>query len=166
MLTDTELDKGLMTMNVIWFAMLFSLAVYLLVAMQIGDTIEVALEPQILDILRTVFYLLAIIILFATRPIRKLVLAGKAGATRQSTPALSHPVLQKYVTAMMIALALSESIGIFGFILFLVGKNALDLYLLLALSAAAIVAYRPKRDELLGLAQEEQLQTATGGNII
>lgn len=82
---------------------------------------------------------------------------------RQSTPALSHPLLQKYISAMMVALALSESIGIFGFVLFLLGKNALDLYILIAVSAAAIVAYRPKRDELLDLAREEQMRAPCGG---
>lgn len=165
MITDAELDKGLTTMKVIWGAMLFSLAVYLFVALQIGDSVEVAMAPEVLALLRAALYLLACVILFATRFIRKLVLAGTGTATRQSTPALSHPLLQRYISAMMVALALSESIGIFGFVLFLLGKNALDLYLLLAVSAAALVVYRPQRDELLDLAREEQMRAAMGGGL-
>ena len=168
MLIDAELDKGLTTMQIIWGAMLFSLAVYVVIATQFGDDIRIepGVMPEVLDIVRTVFYLLALAILFVTRIVRKAVLAGKGMAVSSQPSALSHPVLQKYLSAMMIALALSECIGIFGFVLFLLGKNALDLYLLVALSAAAVVAYRPKRDELLDLAWEEQLRTATGGHNI
>jgi hypothetical protein len=55
----------------------------------------------------------------------------------------------------MISLALCESVGIFGFVLFLIGKNALDLYILVALSATAMFIYRPKKDELLARLREE-----------
>ncbi|NJC88245.1 MAG: hypothetical protein FIB02_06880 [Desulfuromonas sp.] len=165
MISDAELDKGLTTMKFIWGAMLFSLAIYLLVATQIGETVKVAMAPEVLDILRAVFYALAFIILFATRHIRRLVLAGKGNAASKPAPAFSQPLLQKYVSAMMVALALSESIGIFGFVLFLLGKNAVDLYVLIALSAAAMLIYRPQKEELLAMVQEEQMRAATGGPV-
>ncbi|MCM2263814.1 MAG: hypothetical protein NDI73_01345 [Desulfuromonadales bacterium] len=165
MITDAELDKGLTTMKVIWGTMLFSLAVYVVIATQFGDSIGFVPEgnPKVLDIVRTVFYLLALVILVVIRFVRRAVLAGKGMALGGQPSALSHPVLQKYLSAMMIALALSESIGIFGFVLFLAGKKALDLYLLVALSAAAMIIYRPKKNELLALMQEEQMRAAMGG---
>lgn len=165
MISDMELDKGMRTMTVIWAAMLFSLVVYLLLATQIGATVKTALTPDVLDLLRTIFYLLAVAILCATRFVRRSVLAGKGVANQKASPTLSHPLLQKYLAAMLIALALSESVGIFGFVLFLLGGQTVDLYLLIGLAAVAMLAYRPRKDELLALAQEEQLQAAIGGSL-
>lgn len=165
MITDAEIDKGLVTLKVIWFAMLFSLVVYLLVAMQIGDTVKVSMEPAVVAILRGAFFFLSFIILFVTKFIRKMVLSAKGGSANRPAQSLSHPILQKYTTTMMISLALSESIGIFGFVLFLLGKDALDLYVLIAISAAAMFIYRPKKDELVSLAQEEQMKAAIGGTV-
>jgi uncharacterized membrane protein YccC len=50
---------------------------------------------------------------------------------------------------MIVAWALLEGIGVFGLILFLLGKNPMDLYLLIMISAAAMLWYRPKKDELI-----------------
>jgi hypothetical protein len=49
-----------------------------------------------------------------------------------------------------------ESIGIYGLILFLIGKNTMDLYLLILISAAAIFIYRPRKDKVIELAQEHR----------
>ena len=62
-------------------------------------------------------------------------------------------MLPKYSIAVIASLAMSESIGIYGLVLFLLGKNAMDLYLLVGISAAAMFYYRPKKDELLNLCQ-------------
>jgi hypothetical protein len=55
---------------------------------------------------------------------------------------------------VIISLALCESVGIYGLVLFFLGKNTMDLYLLLGVSAAAMIYYRPRKDELLNLLQE------------
>jgi hypothetical protein len=48
---------------------------------------------------------------------------------------------------------MSEAIGIFGLVLFILGKNAVDLYALIGLAAAAMLQYRPSRDELRSLSE-------------
>jgi len=65
---------------------------------------------------------------------------------------------------MVISLALSESIGIYGLVLFLLGKNTMDLYLFILVSAGAMIMYRPRKDELLSLAQGIEDST-TGGTM-
>jgi hypothetical protein len=62
--------------------------------------------------------------------------------------------MQKYTSAVIASLVMCEGVGIYGLILFLLGKDATDLYLLLGISAAAMVYYRPKREELVNLSQE------------
>jgi hypothetical protein len=53
-----------------------------------------------------------------------------------------------YTKATVITLALAESIGIFGLVLFFLGDSFQVLYLFIAVSAAVMFYYRPKRDEL------------------
>jgi len=164
MIADRELEKGMMTMKIIWFAMLGALAVYLFVAIHIGASIQPSMNEDTFNVLRTILYALALATLAATRYIRKLVLSGKIGPG-QPSPVSRHPMLQKYSAATVLSLAMSESIGIYGFVLFLLGKNSMDLYLLLLISAAAIVMYRPRKGQLISLMQEGQGDSATGGTV-
>jgi hypothetical protein len=57
---------------------------------------------------------------------------------------------------------MSESIGVYGLILFLLGKNSTDLYLLILVSAAAMVMYRPRKEEMLNLVQESREDSVSG----
>jgi F0F1-type ATP synthase membrane subunit c/vacuolar-type H+-ATPase subunit K len=111
---------------------------------------QVSLSQDTLDMLRKIFYALAGITLIITRYIKRFVLSagGRGGSAMQSS---ESPVLQKYATAMIIAWALSESIGLYGLVLFLLGRNTTDLYLLILIAAAALLLYRPGRDEIMSL---------------
>ncbi len=175
-MTEQELDKRLMTLRIIWFALLMSLAIYLFVGIQVGTNVQSSVNEDTFGILRTVLYALAFAIFIATRYIRKLILSGKSespclqggaygarsGQVSQSTQVLKDPALQKYSAATIVALAMSESIGLYGLILFFLGKNFTDLYLLILISAAAMVMYRPRKDEMLNLVQESQEDSAGG----
>jgi hypothetical protein len=61
-----------------------------------------------------------------------------------------------------VALAMSESVGVYGLILFFLGKNSRDLYLLILVSAAAMVVYRPRKDEVLSLVQASPMDSGAG----
>lgn len=161
MITGQEFDKRLMTLRIIWFAMLMSLAVYLFVGFRVGTNVQSSVNEDTFGMLKTVLYALAFAILIATRYIRKLILSGKSQVS-QPTQVLKHPALQKYSVATIVALAMSESIGIYGLILFFLGKNSTDLHLLILISAAAMVMYRPRKDEMLNLVQESQGDPAAG----
>jgi len=161
MITDQELDKGLLTLRVIWFAMLISLAIYLFIGLRVGTRFQSPVNEETFRILRTVLYVVAFATLMITRYIRKLILSGK-GQNRQPTQTSQPPVLQKYSTAMIVALALSESIGIYGLLLFFLGKNPMDLYLLILISAAAMFMYRPRKDEVISLVYEGREGSITG----
>ena len=161
MITEQELDKRLMTLRIIWFAMLMSLDIYLFVGIQVGTNVQSSINEDTLGILRTVLYAMTFAILIATRYIRKLILSGKSQVS-QLAQVLKHPALQKYSAATIVALAMSESIGIYGLVLFFLGKNSTDLYLLILISAAAMVMYRPKKDAMINLAQESREDSASG----
>ena len=162
MMTDQELNKGLLTLKVIWSAMLMSLAIYLFVGLQIAANVQSSMTDETFGMLKMVLYIIALAILIVTRYVRKLILSGK-GQNRLPTRATRHPALQTYTTATILALAMSESIGIFGLVLFFLGKNPMDLYLLILVSAAAMFMYRPSKEELLTLSREMRGDSTTGG---
>lgn len=160
MITDREPEKGLLTLKIIWSAMLMSLAIYLFVGLQITANVQ-PMEEAAFSVLKTVLYIVALTILMVTRLLRKRLLSGN-GQNRLPAQAARPPALQIYSIATVLALALSEAIGIFGFVLYILGKNPLDLYLLLV-SAAAMFMYRPNRDDLIALSRKMREGSTPGG---
>jgi hypothetical protein len=165
MISDGGLKKGLMTLNIIWFALLISLAIYLFVGLQVAENLRTSLDSDTFTILKYTLYILVFITLVVTRYIRKFLLSPKGSnevATQDTRYPNQHPAVGKYTTAMILTWAMSESIGIYGLILFFLGKNSMDLYLLISVSAAAMCMYRPKKDEIIGLSQDN-FETTPGG---
>ncbi|HVP76388.1 MAG TPA: hypothetical protein VMV04_00690 [Thermodesulfobacteriota bacterium] len=160
-MTEREVDKRLMILRIIWFAMLISLAVYLFVAIRVATNVQPSISVEMFTILRAVFYVMAIATLIAAKYVRKLIMSGRSQVS-QPAQALEQLTLQKYSAATIVALALSESIGVYGLILFFLGKNSTDLYLLILVSAAAMVIYRPRRDEMLSLVQTGRVDSVSG----
>jgi hypothetical protein len=164
-ISDEEIKKGLMTLNIIWCAMLISLAIYLFVGLQVAGNLRTSLGADTYAIVRLFLYILAFVTLIAIRYVRKLLLSAKGSNQQRSASGrypIQNPAIGKYVSAMIVAWAMSEGIGIYGLVLFFLGKNVTDLYLLLALSAATMCFYRPKREEITSLSQDS-LGTTPGG---
>ncbi len=154
-----KINKGLLPLNIIWAAMLISLFVYLLVGLYIEDNLHVTTEKGVISVLRNVLFAVSFITLIATRFVRKLILYGKGGRTAISPEQASYQgdprtALSKYTAAMVVSLAMTESIGTYGLVLFILGKNQLDLYLFVLVSASTMLVYRPKRDEIVSLTQK------------
>ncbi len=154
MITDEELSRRLSALKVIWLGMLGALAIYLFIGLRIAPDIQVSLDKSTFGVIKTVLYLFTLIIIIITRYASRFVRSGKGqyGQAIQNSEPLT---LQKYTTVMIVAWALLEGIGIFGLVLFLLGKNPMDLYLLIAISAAAMFWYRPKKDDLMNLARKD-----------
>ncbi len=156
MIRNEELGKSLLILNVIWFAMLGSLAIYLFIGLQFARNLQVSLNRDTMIIVKWVFYAMAFIILVLTPFIRKFILSAKRGdlqTVQKITSPMRYPMLHKYATAMVVSWAMSESIGIYGLVLFILGKNTTDLYLLILVSAAAVCMYRPKKDEVINVSK-------------
>jgi len=158
MITDEEPSKGLLTLKVIWSGMLGSLVTYLILGLVIVTNLKIPMDESTYAVLKPALYILAVVVLITTRYVTKHILSWR-GQLRRATLQHSalrnfhHPALQKYAMAMILAWAMSESIGVFGLVLFLLGRNSMDLYLLILISAAAMLIYRPRKDELMSLVQ-------------
>jgi hypothetical protein len=153
MFENQEIERGWKIVIIIWIAMIVSLFVYLFVGLYIKDTVEIKIEEDVIKTLRAVLYIISFFTLILTRYIKKLVLKSK-GSVQTEMSNIQSPALARYTTALIISLALSESIGIYGLILVLLGKNTTDLYFLIGLSLAAMIYHRPNKEEVINITME------------
>lgn len=150
-----QIDKGWTKIMVIWVALLSSLGFYLVICMAVGNQIPVSMDGSQLEVFKYALFGISAMTLLSTYFFRKFMINKISrplqGAAFQSE---THPAVAKYLTAIIIVMALSESIGIYGMVLFFISKDAMSLYQLMVLSAAAMILFRPKKEELIEVAEK------------
>lgn len=99
-------------------------------------------------VIRTAFYILAIIGFPMTNLIRHVQLR-----LNQTMPG-EKPARNRYLLTIIVSMALAESIGIMGLVMFMLGDDFNTLYIFMALSALAVFLYRPKRHEYISIVKE------------
>ncbi|MBW1660439.1 MAG: hypothetical protein JRJ48_08080 [Deltaproteobacteria bacterium] len=158
---SSQVDKSIKNLHIIWFFLLGSLAIYLFIGLYLKET----LNPQIRstlpsDTLRWALYLISAATFIMIYFLKKIIIKAAARAeSRAGRSKDQHPVIARYTTAVVISLAVAESIGIYGLILyFLIGQTE-DLISLMVLSAVAMILHRPKREELSRLIDKEEKKT-------
>jgi len=161
--TDKEhIEKSFLILRIIWAAMLGTLIIYLFICYQFGDQIRQPSGSQFpLATLRNILYGVAAVTLMLSHFLRRFMLTRRSGNCRPTSmkfPSQSDisPILGKYATALIVSLALSESIGIYGLVLFLLGDNYQTLYIFAGISAIAMFFYRPQKEELEQLIRSMQ----------
>lgn len=135
-----RVDRLCSQLTIIWFAFLASLAVYLLVGILLEGEFGPGMDPSMVGPLRLIALIYGIAVLFLSRFARSFMLNSGIGSTA--------PAPQRYMSALILAWALSESIAITGLVVFILGRVRLDLYLAVAVSAIALLLNRPNRDDM------------------
>ena len=156
------IERGMRPLWVIWALMFGSLCIYIFICHQLGDEFRGNVGSNFpIGTFKNILYIAVIVTIFLTYFFRKFMLSRNLGQSEVKTPNLKlfssqAPFLAKYTTAMIISLALSESIGIYGLILFFLGDNYQTLYIFIGISALSMYYYRPKREEIekLSMAME------------
>lgn len=121
--------------------MLAMLAAYLIACHTLGKELQQQLpEAQRLPI-RTALYAIAIITFPITNLLRHIQLR-----LNQTMPG-DNPAKSRYLATVIVSLSLIEVIGIFGFVMFILGDNFNTLYIFTGMSALGLFLYRPKPDE-------------------
>jgi F0F1-type ATP synthase membrane subunit c/vacuolar-type H+-ATPase subunit K len=162
-------ENRLLTLWIIWAAIFGSLFIYAIICHQWGVNIRHTIGPNFpLDLMRNVLYGVAISTLILTHFLRKFLLAGRSSGSESMslnppTPSTQSSPTGKYVVAMVVSLALSESIGVYGLVLFFVGESFRTLYIFLGISALAMFLYRPKREELETLVMRDSVSALDAG---
>lgn len=152
MISEQELHRGITVVRGIWAALFASLILYVVMAPMVFGSTAIALSAEGYRILRLGLYGGAVLTLLLTWVLRRTLLAGK----RPAKPSRSgqHPAVSRYISVMMVTMGMSEAIGVYGLILYILGQHRQDLYLLTLLSAAAMLLYFPKKEEIVALAQD------------
>jgi hypothetical protein len=143
---------------VIWVALLSSLGFYLVICMAVGNQIPVSMEGPRLEIIKYALFGISVLTLAGAWLFRKLLMGKIARPVNDSSfQSETHPAVAKYLIAIIIVMALSESVGIYGMVLFFISKDTMSLYQLMILSAAAMILFRPKKEELIDIAKKMKL---------
>jgi hypothetical protein len=153
------INKGMQTLWFIWAAMLGSLLIYIFVCHQLGEEIRGGFDKSgfPFELFRNILYGVVVVELIMTYYLRKFMLKGRPSAAKADMPGRSStlnqlPFMSQYTAIVIISLAIADSIGIYGFVLFLLEDGFKILYTFIFVSALAMVFYRPKREELEKLA--------------
>jgi len=76
---------------------------------------------------------------------------GEVESRREQRSRATHGAVveakKRYLVTVIVSMSLIESVGIFGFIMFILGDNFNTLYIFSGLSALGMFLYRPKVDE-------------------
>ncbi len=161
------IDKGMKTLWLIWATMLGSLLTYIIIYYQLGEGFKSGGGTGLpFGLLRKICAVMAMGALLTGYYLRRSTLKGRSGAARSAmvrrAAALNQPPFVTHYTAIVIvSLACAESVGIYGLVLFLLGGGSKTLYIFIAVSALAMVFYRPKREEMEKLAMAYNKQAGT-----
>jgi len=153
-------ENKLLVMWIIWGAMVGSLVIYIVICYLIGDQIRRPMGPGFpLVLLRNILFGIGIVALIASHFIRKFILGKPSGGpgpvtTSQPSPQDPAKTYAKYTIAIIISLALCESVGIYGLVLFFLGDSFQTMYTFMIISAVGMFYYRPKREEIEALSHE------------
>ena len=150
-----QIDKGWTKIMVIWVALLSSLVFYLVICKAVENQVVISMDASQLEVIKYALFIMSALTLACAYLLRK-ILMGKitrpvqGGAFQSDT----HPAVGKYLMIIIIVMVLSESVGIYGMVLFFISKDAMSLYQRMILSAAAMVVFRPKKEELIEVAEK------------
>ena len=153
MISDRELNKALLPMRFFWFFLFLTPLFYLIIGLHLEPTLKGSFGQKTLETVKMALYIASFVTLVGTGYVRNHILSRQGNPETQDGSS-KHSMLQRYFVSMLVALALSESIGIYGLILFYLGKDRTDLYLLSFISAAIMLFYFPRKEHLRVLTQD------------
>ncbi len=148
-----QLAPKMIIMWIIWGAMFISLFIYIAVCHMVAQTFKPTLSE---DFPLTLFTNILIVVgcseLVLAFFLKKFLLKVMSGKKGQNTEGLSgYMVFGKYMVVLLITLAISESVGIYGMVLFFMTLQFQLLYPFMIVAAIAMLFFRPKMDELIAL---------------
>lgn len=121
--------------------MLLTLMVYLLICHLVGHALQEPLPEERRVFIRSVFYVIAIVAFPVTNLIRHIQLR-----LNQTMPG-NRSAKSRYLLTVIVSMTLVESVGVLGFVMFMLGDDFNTLYIFLGLSALGLYLYRPKIEE-------------------
>lgn len=128
--------------------MLITLLGYILICHVFGYELQEPLPEEQRITIRTIFYVIAIVLLPLTNLIRHVQLK-----LNQTMPG-NKSAKSRYLVTIIVSMALMEAIGVLGFVMYMLGDEFNTLYIFTGLSVLGMFLYRPKEDEYKQIVNE------------
>lgn len=143
MQSQEDLTQKLWTVKIIWLAMLGSLGIYLFLGLQFGTALRAVQNADLpLETIKNALAVLALIVVVFLAFMRPFLIKIAFAPQGDHTPPLA-----RYTVIVLITLAIAESVGIFGLVLFMLGVSYHTFYIFLFTSALMMLWHRPKAEE-------------------
>ena len=140
-ISEQQLQSDLLLAGVIRAVAVLSLIAFVVICNVYSDKIQIAMEEQQRIFIRTVLYVVAIMTFPIMKFLRHVLLRLNQATKGKSTPR------SRYLLTIIISMAVAESIGIYGFVMYILGDSFNTLYIFTGLSALAMYLYKPKVEE-------------------
>lgn len=125
----------------VFFSMSLTLIAYIVIAYWLGQEIQFNYAEDKRIFIRTVFYAVTIATMPLINLLRHILL------TLNKTMLGTTPAKLRYLITLIVCLALVETIGLFGFIMYVLGDGSNTLYIFCIVAALGLFINRPKQDE-------------------
>ena len=151
-----QLKAGMFKVWTVWIAMFLTLVLALIFALLLGKNVEQMHHPRTIWQITQILYGVSVVGLILAYFIRKYMLhraSSKPLSTEtRNTPGQISPYIARYKPAVVVSLAIAESIAAFGLTIFFMNGNLSTFLIFLAISLCGLFLYRPKFEEVEKLA--------------
>ena len=151
-----QLKAGMFKVWTVWIAMFLTLVLALIFALLLGNSVEQMHHPRTIKQITQILYGVSIVGLIFAYFIRKYMLHRAASKPlpeqTENTPSYISPYIARYKPAVVISLAIAESIAAFGLTIFFMNGNMSTFLIFLAIALIGLFLYRPRFDEIEKLA--------------
>ncbi len=128
---------------VVVIIMIMTVAVSVFVCHYSGEQIQIGLEESQRILVRTIFYVIAIVLFPLTSLIRYILLR-----LNHTMPG-DNPARNRYLVTIVVTQTMIETVAILGLVMFVLGDNYNTLYIFSGMAVLGIFLHRPKMDEYL-----------------
>lgn len=134
--------KSDLTLHWIFVGMMVCmLVVYNIICHTLGTEIQINIAEEQRIFIRTVLYVIAIILFPLVNLLRHILLR-----LNQTMPG-DNPAKNRYLLTTIITISLIEVVGFFGFVMFILGDEFNTLYIFSMLGALGLFLHRPREQE-------------------
>ena len=151
-LEPEQLKSDLILPKVVQGIMLTLLITYIIVCLIFGDQLQQPLPEAQRVLIRTLLYIVAI----ATLPLTNLLRYIQLRLNQTMPYSNAAPKLEakkRYLVTVIVSMSLIESVGIFGFVMFILGDSFNTLFIFSGIAALGLFLYRPKVNEYAAIVE-------------
>ena len=117
-----------------------------------GGQIQQPLPEAQRVLIRTLLYVVAIVIFPMTNLLRHIQLRLNQTMPYSLVTSINE-AKKRYLVTVIVSMSLVESVAIFGFVMFILGDGFNTLYIFTGLSALGLILYRPKVNEYASIVE-------------